>query len=152
MASLFKIAGIGVVGGLLIYVAAIAWTLNSYRFKVTDPEDPAFKAENFRFEDYFLNKDVTFGQAKVFAFPPGTDRVFLEDILIKKNGARGYDSSDELKARPVTGAVYYIIYDYNPWWNIAYKLFGLMNGVMFEGAIFRIFVYYDDQNKVVKVE
>lgn len=143
----------GVLGALLVlYLLAIVWTLNAYRFKVIDPKDPNFKAENFRFEDYFLDEDIKFRDAKAAIFTFGTDKNFVEKILIQKNGAKEHDYTVELKINPVQGAVSLYRYDYSPWWNPAYKIFGLINGVMFEGALFPILVYYDKNNKIVKVE
>ncbi len=136
---------------LVIYMLAIVWTLNAYRFKVIDPADPRFKAEDFRFEDYFLDETISERNVRDTMFPPGTDRTYVERILVKKVGAKVWDLSYALKTDPVSGAIFWIEYKYDPWWNTAYKIFGLMNGVMFDGAHFRIDVFYDSNNKVVEV-
>ena len=131
---------------LVIYILAIVWTLNAYRFKITDPKDPGFRVEDFRFADYYLNKKVTFGEAKQRAFPPGTDKSLVDHILIEKNGATSYNQEDVLDLYPLSGAHSYYGYVYVPWWAPAVSLYGLnLSGIRFKAN-----VYYDDRNKVLK--
>lgn len=136
---------------LVLYLLAIAWTLNAYRFKVIDPKDPNFEAENFRFEDYFLDDEIDENIARDVVFPVGSSREYVENILITKIGCASHDRTTAMAySDPVPNAATLIKYTCIPWWNTAYKIFGLLNGVMFDGANFGIIVYYDKDNKVIK--
>jgi len=62
---------------------------------VTDPHDPRFNPERFRFTDYRIREE----QAEVYRqmFPVGTSRTYVEEILVHHAGAGAFDITGELK-------------------------------------------------------
>jgi hypothetical protein len=54
--------------------------------KVTDPKDERFNVERFDFDDYL--GDVNLASALKDIFPPGTERTFVNHILIDIAGAK----------------------------------------------------------------
>lgn len=63
--------------GLLIF----SYGQKNLPSKITDPNDPGFVVENFKWDDYTTAKDL----AEVFhiIFPIGTDKKFVEKILLQ---------------------------------------------------------------------
>lgn len=70
----------------VLSLVSISTVACSNPFKVTDPADPKFKPENFRFEDYPGIPPMTEALRKLF--PVGTDREFVEKVLIDAGGAK----------------------------------------------------------------
>lgn len=57
---------------------------------ITDPSDPRFDPNEFRFEDYQANQDDLPNTFRVL-FPIGTNRTTVEAILVRAGGARAYE-------------------------------------------------------------
>lgn len=88
-------------------------------FKITDPNDPKFDPYKFSFGDFNAQNEKYYLQA---LFPIGTDKVFIDKILIGAGKAKKFQSSGDKNiwhyAIPeiITGfgrGSYIVIYDKN---------------------------------------
>lgn len=61
-------------------------------FKVTDPSDPKFNPDKFSFNDYKTHEELRDAFRKLF--PVGTDREFIERVLVNAGGAKIVDTFD----------------------------------------------------------
>jgi hypothetical protein len=71
-------------------------TACSNPFKVTDPSDPKFNPDKFRFEDYPGIPQMTEALKKLF--PVGTPKEFVERVLVKAGGAEAKDNPEADKS------------------------------------------------------
>lgn len=65
-----------------------------YPFKVTDPADPRFKVERFSFYDYWGDRELLQKTFRIL-FPPGTNKTFVDKVLIEYGGARILQNTDK---------------------------------------------------------
>ncbi|MCB1558099.1 MAG: hypothetical protein KDJ50_04175 [Alphaproteobacteria bacterium] len=70
----------------IVSLCMLATTACSDPFKVTDPSDPKFNPDKFKFEDYPGIPLMTDALKKLF--PVGTPKEFVEKILVDVGGAR----------------------------------------------------------------
>ncbi len=136
----------------IIAFVFLAWlsvflTLNMYRFKTTDPRDPAYKAENFRYADYFYNKAIPFGEAKRLTFPAGTSKSFVDFVLVDGNGAKVVDLNESLEMcrEPLSASRY--LYVIKPWWETPLSMFKLNLGGYATGIV----ICFDKENKLTSL-
>lgn len=62
-------------------------------FKVTDPYDPRFNPRHFRFEDYTITLCIQ-KEALAKLFPIGTNRSFVDQLLVQRGGAISTKTDD----------------------------------------------------------
>lgn len=67
--------------------------------KVTDPIDPYFNAKNFDFDDYLGDRELAVAMKKLF--PVGTERAFVNQVLIKAGNAKTSGAQDPESDRKV---------------------------------------------------
>lgn len=70
---------------LIVLVCLFVLLAGCEQKKITDPDDPNFDPMSFQFSDY-LNHTELIPILRTM-FPVGTDRSYVEKILIEKNGA-----------------------------------------------------------------
>jgi hypothetical protein len=79
----------------LLSTPTATWSM-SETLAITDPDDPNFDPEDFRFENYDQMRSYPKGEgwrkdpltrALVKMFPPGTDRAYVDKILVEQAGA-----------------------------------------------------------------
>lgn len=81
-----------IVGAFMLGILALGLSYLNWRylpFVVTNPDDPRFDPKEFRFANYsrFRNNEGDVRGALAKAFPPGTDKSFVDKILIRKADA-----------------------------------------------------------------
>lgn len=78
---------------LLINAPTGAWSMAEQpaaQSVVTDPDDPQFDPKEFRLQNYSRSRgnNAQLPKALVKIFPPGTDKTYVEEILVKQGNAR----------------------------------------------------------------
>jgi len=68
-----------------VVVFIIAWCFAFDVVKITDPADPGFDPYKFKFTDY-THEELVDVLRKLF--PPGVDRVFIENVLVSSGGSK----------------------------------------------------------------
>ena len=94
MKKILIISGVVLAVFVAGYVGAINVGLADNPMKVTDPSDPRFDPDAFRFEDYLTKEELIDAFRKLF--PPGTPKEFVDRALIKAGGAQSWES-DSIK-------------------------------------------------------
>lgn len=77
-----KLAGYLMIGSALFWYGALAFPLP---WKVTDPREPGFEIQKFKFADYESSLALTIALQEIF--PVGTDKSNVDDLLIYQAGA-----------------------------------------------------------------
>lgn len=78
-----------IIAMLIIFASVHVWGKVMDGIKVIDPGDPRFNPEKFRFEDYAQSGELyeLLSAALLIMFPPGTEKEYIEHILVKNAGA-----------------------------------------------------------------
>lgn len=98
---------LGILALLVITMMAISFiSFIPNPFKVTDPHNPKFKAENFQFRDYGTLCLLEVALAKVF--PVGTNKAYVDKIFLRLSGVQESDEQEALKGS------YIVTYNYRP--------------------------------------
>lgn len=100
-----KKMGLGFLALLIIVMVVFFHFFVPDPFKVTDPNNPNFKAENFQFRDY--SNLCLLEEALAEIFPVGTNKVYVDKILLRISGVRESDAQGGLGS-------YIVIYSYMP--------------------------------------
>jgi hypothetical protein len=78
---------------LVVAVVLLGFVLNGVHMRyllVTNPDDPRFDPRQFRFSNYSKPRgnEPEFKKAITKMFPPGTDKAYVDKILVDRAGAR----------------------------------------------------------------
>lgn len=76
-----------IAGGLFLLLAVAAFVIVN-PFKVTDPSDPRFDPDKFKFSNYSYDDD-SLRDAFQKLFPIGTPKDFVDRVLVDAGGATG---------------------------------------------------------------
>lgn len=138
----------GFVGGVattLLTLAAIIW-FGAFAYplpwKVIDPADPRFDIRTFRFTDYADSKDLA--EVVRHLIPPGTPKDEVDKLLIRA----GAHIEPYIPGRNATNPPN--LYYYTDW-NLRTIFFGLRYMMSFEDIAWTLGVYFDDQDRLVKI-
>ena len=90
---------------------------------ITDPDDPKFDPMQFRFEYYKdrYGNEWDLPKALIKMFPPGTDKAYIDKILVEQAGARNYEAPEKKRKfvyrwpsnASLGGEIFFIYYDEN---------------------------------------
>ena len=125
---------LGIIMALVLSLGVLWWN----PFKVTNPDDPKFDPMKFRFADYQTNDEVY--HALEIMLKPGTDMKTVDKILINSAGAK------KTKVGPPDDRTSFK-YHYKRWYHPLLAL-RAMHPDPGKGA--RVYVFYDENNKVEK--
>ncbi len=77
----------------LLAILLLAFNVINNSLAVTDPDDPRFDVSKFRYENYRETNDH-FRRKITKIFPIGTDKFYVDKILVKQAGARAPSPND----------------------------------------------------------
>lgn len=83
---------VSVLLSLIILMGALGWAAIANPFKATDPNNPNFDPMKFRFEDYITGDPLRDVFREIF--PVGTDKSFVDKILVGSGGATSSQSKN----------------------------------------------------------